>query len=322
MERYLPVKCSVIIRAYNEEKHIGQLLEGIKQQSLKDYEVILVDSGSTDNTTLIAEEYGVKIVNIKKEDFTFGRSLNTGVEESKGEFVINISAHCYPVYPDWLEQLIKPFEDEKIAVSYGKQRGGQANHYSEHQWFKYYFPDVPQPRQANPYTHNANAAIRRSLWIEHKYSETLTGLEDLEWSSWALEQGYFAAYVPEAEVIHKHSETLKQVHNRYLREAIAMKQILPESTFSFWNFFRLWTSKAISDLRSARREGVFWQELWDVIGFRLVQYWGTYRGYNYSGAVDSDLHQSFYYPPDFLSRKQAPSRDVKPIDYYEGEELE
>ena len=314
------VKCSIVIRAYNEEKHIGQLLDGISSQTLKEREVILVDSGSTDETAKIAEEKGARIVRIKKDEFTFGRSLNRGVEAATGEFIINISAHCYPVYPDWLEQLIKPFEDPKIAVTYGKQRGGEDNHYSEHQWFKYYFPDEPQPRQVNPYTHNANAAIRRDLWEEHKYNEALTGLEDLEWSSWALEKGYFAAYVPEAEAIHKHSESIKQVHNRYLREAIAMKQILPNSGFSLWNFFRLWTSKAASDFRNSRKDGVFWKEAGGIIRFRLVQYWGTFRGYNYSGVVDSDMHRGFYYPPEFLSEKKAASRDVEPIKYKKGEQ--
>ena len=57
--------CSIVIRAYNEEKHIGRLLEGLRHQTLKDVEVILVDSGSTDSTVSIAESYGAKIVHIR-----------------------------------------------------------------------------------------------------------------------------------------------------------------------------------------------------------------------------------------------------------------
>ena len=49
------MNCSIVIRAYNEEKHIGRLLEGIRQQTLKDVEIILVNSGSTDQTVSIAE---------------------------------------------------------------------------------------------------------------------------------------------------------------------------------------------------------------------------------------------------------------------------
>lgn len=310
------MKCSVVIRAFNEGKYIARLLEGIKQQNLDDVEVILVDSGSTDDTVSIAESYGAKIVHIKPDEFTFGRSLNYGVKAASGEFIVNVSAHCYPVYPDWLEQLIKPFaEDENLAVSYGKQRGGETNWYAEHQFFKQYFPDISQPRQGHPYSHNANAAIRRLLWEQHPYNEQLTGLEDLAWSSWAMEQGYHIAYVAEAEIIHLHDETPAQVHNRYKREAIAMKQILPNSTFSLWNFIRLWLGTTYSDLLQAKRENVLTQHWWSILWFRFLQYFGTYQGYNYSGRIDAQLHQAFYYPPGILSEKTPAPREVEPINY-------
>ncbi|NMB61844.1 MAG: glycosyltransferase, partial [Chloroflexi bacterium] len=70
--------CSLVIRAYNEEKHIGKLLQGIASQSIKAVQVILVDSGSTDKTVAIAQAAGAEIVHIKPGQFTFGRSLNLG----------------------------------------------------------------------------------------------------------------------------------------------------------------------------------------------------------------------------------------------------
>jgi glycosyltransferase involved in cell wall biosynthesis len=141
--------CSVVIRAYNEEVHIGRLLKGISEQDYPGVETILVDSGSTDRTVQIAEEYGVKIVHISPEEFTFGRSLNRGIQAAQGEFVVIVSAHCYPVYPDWLERLLAPFSEAQVAISYGKQRGGETNQYSEHQWFKQYFPDHSIPYQGH-----------------------------------------------------------------------------------------------------------------------------------------------------------------------------
>lgn len=313
------IKCSVVVRAYNEGKNIGRLFSGIQQQTLDGVEVILVDSGSTDDTVAIAEQFGVKIVSITPEEFTFGRSLNRGIEAARGEFIVIISAHCYPVYPDWLEQLIAPFDDPQVAVSYGKQRGGKTNRYSEHQWFRQYFPDLSTPRQGHPYSHNANAAIRRSLWAQTPYNEHVTGLEDLAWSSWAFEQGYGISYVAEAEIIHLHDESPKQVFNRYRREAIAMKQILPNSRFTFWRFLRMTTSHIISDMMQARREKVLGQEFAEILWFRLMQYWGTYRGYHYSGRVDAQLHQQFYYPPGILTVKQPAKRDVAPIAYSDEE---
>jgi len=307
--------CSVVVRAYNEAEHIGRLLKGISQQTVNDLEIVLVDSGSTDETLAIASQYPVKIVNITPQEFTFGRSLNWGIEAARGEFVVIVSAHCYPFYPDWVEKLLEPFTDPDVAVTYGKQLGGPTNQYSEHQFFRQYFPDSSQPRQAHAYAHNANAAIRRGLWLQQPYNENLTGLEDLAWSSWVQQQGYSIAYVAEAEVVHLHDETPAQVHNRYRREAIAMKQILPESTFTFRNFLGLWLGSTFSDAMRARRERVFRTHWKSILWFRFLQYWGTYQGYSYSGNIDAQLHRTFYYPPGILSEKTPANRGMAPIDY-------
>lgn len=308
-------KASIVIRAYNEEAHIGRLLEGIISQKFTDSEIILVDSGSTDATVRIASRYPVRVVSIDPEDFTFGRSLNTGIAAASGEFIVIISAHCFPLRPDWLPHLLAPFADPEVALSYGRQRGGETNQYSEHQWFRFYFPAVSVPRQDNPYCHNANAAIRRSLWEGHNYNENLTGLEDLAWGSWAFEQGHAISYAAEAEVVHLHDETPRQVYNRYRREAVAMKQILPKSRFTLRHFISLAGRKALSDLRQALREGVFWKALHGVLWFRAAQYWGTFQGYRYSGKIDAQLHQQFYYPPGILSEKRPAGRRTKPVDY-------
>ena len=312
-------RCSIVIRAFNEEEHIGKLLTGITQQRFEDLEIIIVDSGSTDATLEIARKFDVKIVPINSDEFTFGRSLNWGIQAAQGRFIVIISAHCFPIYPDWLEQLLKPFEDQSVAVSYGKQRGAETNHFSEHQFFRTYFPDISQPDQGQPYTHNANAAIRKSLWEQHPYNEEITGLEDLAWSSWAKDQGYLVAYVAEAEIVHIHQETINQVHNRYRREAIAMKQILPNSQFTVRNMVGMFIQKSISDLSQARKEKIFWKEFIDILRFRLVQYLGTWQGYRYSGKIDQKLHRQFYYPPGSLTDKIPGSRTIKPIRY-PGEE--
>jgi rhamnosyltransferase len=307
--------CSIVIRAFNEEKHLGKLLSGIQMQDYPAREVILVDSGSTDRTLDIASQYPVKVVQIDSSQFTFGRSLNLGIAASVGEFIVIISAHCYPVYPDWLDQLIKPFDDELVAVSYGKQRGAESNHFSEHQFFRTYFPDLSQPNQGQPFTHNANAAIRRSLWEKHPYDENITGLEDLAWSSWAKAEGYRIAYVAEAEITHIHEETFRQVHNRYQREAIALKQILPKSRFTLRNMVSMLLRKLVRDLSQAKRERVFWKEIWNIIMFRMLQYLGTWQGYRYSGKIDQGLHRKFYYPPGILTEKIPETRPVDPIRY-------
>ena len=94
-------RCSIVIRAYNEEEHIGKLLQGILAQTIRD--VVSRYLGSTDRTVEIACEYPVKAIDINPEYFSFGYSLNSGIQACSNEFVVIASAHVYPVYPDWLE---------------------------------------------------------------------------------------------------------------------------------------------------------------------------------------------------------------------------
>jgi glycosyltransferase involved in cell wall biosynthesis len=304
----------MIIRAYNEERHIGRLFEGVRQQTVKDVEIILVDSGSTDGTVSVAESFGARIVRIPSSEFTFGRSLNLGIQAATRERIVIASAHVYPVYPDWLESLLQPFEDEKVALTYGKQRGPKSTHFSEQQIYHQWYPDSSKPRQSTAFCNNANAAIRKSVWEKNPYDETLTGLEDLAWAKWAKEQGYRIAYVAEAEIIHVHQETPRGVFNRYCREGMAFKQIYPEAHFSLYDFVRLTIMNILSDLWHAAREGVLWKNISSIFWFRLMQFHGTRMGYRESGLLTPQLRETFYYARE-RKQKDGTQRDVQPIRY-------
>ena len=94
---YPTLNCSIAIRAYNEETHIGRLLEGNQRQTVAGVEVILVDSDSTDATVSVAKQYGIEVISIHPDEFTFGRALNQGIAVAKEQIVIITSAHAYPV---------------------------------------------------------------------------------------------------------------------------------------------------------------------------------------------------------------------------------
>ena len=303
---------SVIIRAFNEEKHIGRLLEAIQRQTVRDVEIILVDSGSTDQTRAIAARYPVRLVSIRPEDFTFGRSLNLGIRAAEAELLVLASAHVYPLSDDWLEHLLAPFADESVALSYGMQRGGEGSKFSEDQHFRRWFPEGSDWDQPHAYCNNANAALRRALWKQNPYDEDLTGLEDLAWASWVKEKGYKIAYVAEAAVAHLHDENGRQIINRHRREAIALKSILPKSRFTLWHFASLFIRNAASDLVAALRQKRLLREMAGILSFRFLQYCGTYRGYREAGSLNTAERQVFYYPPGLLEiRRQAGSPVAK-----------
>lgn len=275
------------------------------------YEVILVDSGSTDKTVHIASKFDVKILNIPPEDFSFAYSLNQGIEEASGEFCVFISAHCYPENEFWLENLIRPFNDPSIALVYGKQRGDESTKYSEHQIFAKWFSDDGGGKQDSAFSNNANAAIRITLWEKDKYNEELTGLEDIEWANRIISIGYYLYYAPNAGVIHVHNETASQIFNRYKREAIAMKMIYPHESFTFFETVKLFFLNTISDYIHAAQDKKLTTNLTNIPLMRFFQFWGTYRGYNFKKLVSTDLKREFYYPRKYNFAKIRNSKQKK-----------
>ncbi|MCL2933512.1 MAG: glycosyltransferase [Trichodesmium sp. MAG_R03] len=315
-------KCSIVIRCYNEEQHIGRLLSGIIQQTVPDPEIIIVDSGSTDATVSIASRYPVKILSITPEEFSFGRALNIGCRAATGDIIVIASAHVYPLYFDWLENLLTPFDRPEVALVYGQQRGNEITKYSEHQVFAKWFPDIPDYNQTHPFCNNANAAIRRLLWEKLPYDETLTGLEDLDWAQRIQKLGYKIVYEPEAPIVHVHDEPPSKIYNRYRREAIALKNIFPQEQFHLWNFIRLFLGNTISDYYHAGSDRVLWKNLTQIFQFRLMQFWGTYQGFRQYGIISSQLKQTFYYPHS-LTRSRTSQTKSNPqqraIDYSKSE---
>jgi rhamnosyltransferase len=302
------VAISIIIRCFNEDRHIRRLLEGILSQSRKDHEIIVVDSGSTDRTLEIAREYPVKVLSIRPEEFSFGYAINYGCKSAVGEFIVLISAHCYPTNSTWLENMIKMFDDSRVGLVYGKQRGNEITRYFEHRVFEKLFPDVSMPLKQDPFCNNANAAIRKTLWEQCPYDEQLTGLEDLDWARKILALGFSVAYSADAEVVHVHDETDAQRFNRYKREAIALKRILPDSHFGVFDFIWLYSSNSVLDLMAAAREGVLQHKVWEILRCRWHQFAGTLSGYRFKGPLAKQMKMQFFYPASFQNnRAEGPS---------------
>ncbi|MBW1791169.1 MAG: glycosyltransferase family 2 protein [Deltaproteobacteria bacterium] len=301
----MPHKATIVIRCYNEEDNIGQLLHGILQQTVRDVEIIVVDSGSTDATLSIASRFPVKIINIKPQDFSFGHSLNAGCRAANSEFIINASAHVYPVYKNWVKCLLAPLADPEVALVYGKQRGYKNSQFSEHQIFAKWFPDKSNPNQDHPFCNNANASIRHEIWKQLPYNEDLTGLEDIDWAQRAMALGLRIVYDANAEVEHVHNETPLQIYNRYRREAIALKRILPNEHFHFGDFIYLFLTNVLSDYVDALHKALFWQNWERIPRFRLMQFLGTYRGFTQRGLLTSRIKQTFYYPNQNRRQKKS-----------------
>lgn len=307
---------SIVYRSLNEEKWLGQSLAAVARQSVAErrrIEVIVVDSGSTDGTLAIAERNGCRVVNIKKADFTFGRSLNYGCEAATGDILVFISAHCIPSHERWLENLIRPLESGDAEYAYGRQVGHAVTRFSEHQVFEQYYADHDKIPQAELFVNNANAAMPKSVWAKRRFDEAATGLEDLVFARLLMRDGGRIAYVADAPVIHIHEESLNQTKRRYYREALTLREIFPEVHFHFGDFVRYFSAGVLHDFSVALTQKKFVGEALGVVGYRFMQFWGAWRGHNEHRILSRAQKESYYYPRPKRGRAGAkPDEAGKP----------
>lgn len=292
------VDISIIIRTLNEERHLNELLFEISNQNIVplQYEVIIVDSGSTDKSLLIAEAYNCKIIHISRKDFTFGRSLNIGCEAALGKYVVMISGHCIPTNKSWLKNLISPLRSGIVQYSYGRQIGRNTTHFSEKIVFQKYYPIEDKIPQIGFFCNNANSAILKEIWREYKFDEELTGLEDMELGKRLVNAGGYIGYVSTAIIFHVHNESWFRIKMRYKREALALQKIMPEIHVGIFDIIRYIVTGIFNDLEKANKEGNIFKYFMEIIRFRIAQYVGSYLGNHSHRKVSNQKRELYFYP--------------------------
>lgn len=194
---------SIIIRTKNEERWIVPCLRSVFKQSYKDFEVILVDNESTDNTVEKASQFEIAKV-VKCKDYSPGLALNMGIRESRGEYIVCLSGHCIPVDDKWLHNLLKNFEDKNVAGVYGRQEPMSFTSDFDKRDLSIIFGLDKKVQTLDSFFHNANSMIRRDFWEEIPFNENITNIEDRIWAQRMLHKGYKIIYEPEASVYHYH----------------------------------------------------------------------------------------------------------------------
>ena len=120
---------SVIICAKNEEENLEKFLTKVLEQNYPNFEVIVVDDASEDNTTSVLKEFSLKFknlsfVSIQKEPLhEIGKKypLTVGIKKAKNEILILTDADCYPVSENWLKNIVYQYKNEstEIVLAYG-----------------------------------------------------------------------------------------------------------------------------------------------------------------------------------------------------------
>lgn len=213
---------SIVIRTYNEEKWIGSVLEAIRNQKYKEYEVIIVDSNSTDKTIEICKKYNCRIITIDKSRFNYSYASNIGAENAKGDILCYLSGHSVPVNSDYLEKANELFNDRNIGGVYGEVIALPDGSFIEKIFNNLgYKKSLNRGRIYEKDIHPgilscSNAMLRREIWEKHKFKEALGhGGEDVEMAYRIINDNFWIVKAPELLVKHSHGSSLIKFINEF-----------------------------------------------------------------------------------------------------------
>jgi rhamnosyltransferase len=187
---------SVIIRTLNERESLRLLLDAIDTQVVQGtVEVIVVDNESTDGTAELALARNAKLVTIKREEFTYPRSINAGAEVATGDILVYLVGHAQIIRSNWLQVAVDQLRDNNVAGVYSEVLPLKSCTLAE---IFLYYPNYLYAKIRGPYKvlgpgpgvlGLTNVAIPKKLWDEHKFDERYEcGGEDGEWARWAMQE--------------------------------------------------------------------------------------------------------------------------------------
>lgn len=230
-------KISVAIRVYNEQKHIRDVLESLKKQTYSNFETIILDSESTDDTINIASEYDVKINYIKHESFNYSYASNKCIEISTGDIVCFLSGHSVPVKETYLEDINKVFQNKKIGGCYGDVIALPDGSCTEKLFNRIGYiknkikgdnTGIKLETEIHPGIFScSNACARKELLVRHPFAMELgKGGEDIEVAYRIMLDGYYIARVPDLLVMHSHGKKFVQFMKEYKDWQTMYKNVL------------------------------------------------------------------------------------------------
>lgn len=225
-----PVVISVTILVKNGGAGLARCLKAIfAQETRHPFEVVIVDSGSTDGTHDVYRAYPVRLFEIRPGDFQFGRTRDYAVEMARGRYVAILSQDAVPVNERWLDCLVAPLAaDPEVAAVQGYCRLPEAE--PLFYWEKkglFYFTRESQ-RWTRAYHgigfSNVNSALRRSVWENIRFG-CVPMSEDKAFQQKLAALGHRIAQAPEALVYHAHTYDLVGLIKRCVNEGLGCRAI-------------------------------------------------------------------------------------------------
>ena len=240
------IEVSIIIPTKNGGATLAKTLAMVYAQACpRPFEVIIIDSGSSDNTLDIVGRYTARLIQIQPEEFGHGKTRNLGARLAKGRLLVFITQDAVPTSDRWLENLVRHLEAPDVAGVYGRQIPREDTNPVEQFFLHSRYPVhriVQSARQGQVnmdtiFFSNVNSAVKREILDQYPFIDNLIMSEDQEWGKRVLLNGYSIIYEPEAAVYHSHSFGPREVFKRYFDSGVSLVQFAHEE-YSSWAFIR------------------------------------------------------------------------------------
>jgi len=281
---------TVVMRSYNEGWALRETLPALRRQNYSNWELIVFDSGSTDDSVELIREFQPRtLVQLLPHEYHPSRVMNQAMGLARTDRVIFLNADATPNNHNWLRPLALALEDPATAAVYGRQiPRPDCPAVFACDYERCFGPD----REVGQWDHffsMASSGIRRDIWSRRGFLEVMRYSEDDEYTRWCRAQGHRIAYCPESVAMHSHSYTPRQAYKRSFGEAWALAAVWRGSPAAFSPARTIlfgWLNDARRDLLYCLRHGrpgqwphalrIRWQQRQGrLAGFRAG--WGMHR---------------------------------------------
>lgn len=224
---------SVVIPTKDGMPDVQETLAAVfAQHTERAFEVLVIDSGSTDGTVEAVRAFPARLLAIAPEEFGHGRTRNLGAQLAEGDIVVYLSQDAVPADARWLEELVAPLSDPRVAAVYGRQMPKAEATPLMRYFHSCFYPDHRfEHTRSSAFSFrrilfsNVNSAVRRAVLLEHPFADDIIMSEDQEFAHRVLAHGHTIVYEPSAAVWHSHNYRLAELFRRNFDSAYSLRSL-------------------------------------------------------------------------------------------------